>query len=146
MFVLARKTAAAWSCFVLNRDTVCAPRPGVPVPELCAVPRFFLPAVFPLEETALKQYRAPQLMFSASDIRQAAVSGKSTLPLVVVIVGPTSLTATYLPYFQDDEDVVSIALEDIVVGEEYEGVINNVVTYGAFVDIGTEVRLRAVQS
>lgn len=41
---------------------------------------------------------------------------------------------------QDDEDVVSIALEDIVVGEEYEGVINNVVTYGAFVDIGTEVR------
>lgn len=49
-------------------------------------------------------------------------------------------------YFQDDEDVVSIALEDIVVGEEYEGVINNVVTYGAFVDIGTEVRLRVVQS
>lgn len=35
--------------------------------------------------------------------------------------------------------MVSIALEDIVVGEEYEGVINNVVTYGAFVDIGTEV-------
>lgn len=35
---------------------------------------------------------------------------------------------------------MSIALEDIVVGEEYEGVINNVVTYGAFVDIGTEVR------
>lgn len=43
-------------------------------------------------------------------------------------------------FFQDDdEDVVSIALEDIVVGEEYEGVVNNVVTYGAFVDIGTEV-------
>lgn len=42
---------------------------------------------------------------------------------------------------QDDleDDAVSIALEDIVVGEEYEGVINNVVTYGAFVDIGTEV-------
>ncbi|CAM9799223.1 unnamed protein product, partial [Laminaria digitata] len=26
-----------------------------------------------------------------------------------------------------------------MVGEEYEGVINNVVSYGAFVDIGTEV-------
>lgn len=32
-----------------------------------------------------------------------------------------------------------IPLENIVVGEEYEGVINNVVSYGAFVDIGTEV-------
>lgn len=42
---------------------------------------------------------------------------------------------------QDDleDEAVSIALEDIVVGEEYEGVVNNVVTYGAFVDIGTEV-------
>lgn len=38
---------------------------------------------------------------------------------------------------------MSIALEDIVVGEEYEGVINNVVTYGAFVDIGTEVSMYA---
>lgn len=47
---------------------------------------------------------------------------------------------------QDDEDVVSIALEDIVVGEEYEGVINNVVTYGAFVDIGTEVNTEAVDA
>lgn len=42
-------------------------------------------------------------------------------------------------FSQDDEEVVSIALEDIVVGEEYEGVVNNVVPYGAFVDIGTEV-------
>lgn len=43
---------------------------------------------------------------------------------------------------QDEEDdAMSIALEDIVAGEEYEGVINNVVTYGAFVDIGTEVRV-----
>lgn len=32
-----------------------------------------------------------------------------------------------------------IPLENILVGEEYEGVINNVVSYGAFVDIGTEV-------
>lgn len=40
-----------------------------------------------------------------------------------------------------DEDLAasSIPLEDIMVGEEYEGVINNVVSYGAFVDIGTEV-------
>lgn len=42
----------------------------------------------------------------------------------------------------EDADAVSIALEDIVVGEEYEGVVNNVVTYGAFVDIGTEVHTR----
>lgn len=42
-----------------------------------------------------------------------------------------------------DEDLAasSIPLEDIMVGEEYEGVINNVVSYGAFVDIGTEVRV-----
>lgn len=42
---------------------------------------------------------------------------------------------------QDEEDEVaaSIPLDTIVVGEEYEGVINNVVSYGAFVDIGTEV-------
>lgn len=54
---------------------------------------------------------------------------------------PTALSCLFgFDLFQDDEDAVSIALEDIVVGEEYEGVINNVVTYGAFVDIGTEVR------
>lgn len=43
---------------------------------------------------------------------------------------------------QDDDDLAasSIPLEDIMVGEEYEGVINNVVSYGAFVDIGTEVK------
>lgn len=32
-----------------------------------------------------------------------------------------------------------IPLKDIVEGEDYEGVINNVVSYGAFVDIGSEV-------
>ena len=41
---------------------------------------------------------------------------------------------------QADEAAASIPLESIVIGEDYEGVVNNVVTYGAFVDIGTEVR------
>lgn len=35
-----------------------------------------------------------------------------------------------------------IPLADIVEGEDYEGVINNVVSYGAFVDIGSEVCAR----
>ncbi|CAM9313387.1 unnamed protein product [Ectocarpus sp. 6 AP-2014] len=55
------------------------------------------------------------------------------IPVAAAVDDPIS------PAMEDDDDAVSIALEDIVVGEEYEGVINNVVTYGAFVDIGTEV-------
>lgn len=35
---------------------------------------------------------------------------------------------------------MQIPMDSIIIGEEYEGVVNNVVSYGAFVDIGTEVR------
>lgn len=51
-----------------------------------------------------------------------------------------SRTVLVLAIKLEDDVGTSIPLDDIVVGEEYEGVINNVVTYGAFVDIGTEVR------
>ncbi|CAM9702867.1 unnamed protein product, partial [Discosporangium mesarthrocarpum] len=43
---------------------------------------------------------------------------------------------------EDEGDVQAleeIPLASIVPGEEYEGVVNNVVSYGAFVDLGTEV-------
>lgn len=57
-----------------------------------------------------------------------------------------SLSFVYFVFCEQDGDedlaASSIPLEDIMVGEEYEGVINNVVSYGAFVDIGTEVRAR----
>lgn len=43
-----------------------------------------------------------------------------------------------------EEAAPTIPLESIVVNEEYEGVVNNVVTYGAFVDIGTEVSCDAL--
>lgn len=43
-----------------------------------------------------------------------------------------------------EEAAPTIPLESIVVNEEYEGVVNNVVTYGAFVDIGTEVSYEAL--
>lgn len=42
------------------------------------------------------------------------------------------------------EPAVQIPMESIIIGEEYEGVVNNVVSYGAFVDIGTEVRDRRI--
>lgn len=42
----------------------------------------------------------------------------------------------------EDPAFVEIPLTDIVVGEEYEGIVNNVVAYGAFIDMGAEVRSR----
>lgn len=38
----------------------------------------------------------------------------------------------------EPEPVAQIPMDSIIIGEEYEGVVNNVVSYGAFVDIGTE--------
>eukprot|EP00903_Cladosiphon_okamuranus_P009756 g9275.t1 len=80
--------------------------------------------------------RNVRIMSAAVDTEtdaDTAAEATSAVEIPVAIDDPDSAA------LEDDEDVVSIALEDIVVGEEYEGVINNVVTYGAFVDIGTEV-------
>lgn len=71
--------------------------------------------------------------------------GVAWLPLSVFNLVPCLLFGLFVLWIfglQDGDDDLaasSIPLEDIMVGEEYEGVINNVVSYGAFVDIGTEV-------
>lgn len=41
----------------------------------------------------------------------------------------------------NDVELESIPLNEIAINEEYEGIVQNVVSYGAFVDIGAEVSL-----
>eukprot|EP00752_Nemacystus_decipiens_P011220 g9970.t1 len=83
--------------------------------------------------------RSMRIMSAAVDTETDADTAEAPSAAASAVETPVAVEDPVSPALEDLEDVASIALEDIVVGEEYEGVVNNVVTYGAFVDIGTEV-------
>eukprot|EP00904_Undaria_pinnatifida_P009520 jgi/Undpi1/5699/HiC_scaffold_2.g00973.m1 len=85
--------------------------------------------------------RNMRIMSAAVETDTDEVGSPEAAEVPVAEVAEIPVAVEAIADIEDDDDLAasSIPLEDIMVGEEYEGVINNVVSYGAFVDIGTEV-------
>ncbi|CAM9440624.1 unnamed protein product [Choristocarpus tenellus] len=89
-------------------------------------------------------YRHLRTMSATVESTETEVSDiPGTEPEAVAAADPVAIDSTTDDVegvsFSDDEPAAEIPLSNIKAGEEYEGVVNNVVSYGAFVDVGTEV-------